>query len=225
VRSVQLGPSAGPHLRGRRRPEEDASGGEGAHHDVGYGDGQQAFFSELRLWRLDGARRRVILEGTNAYDEIFDVDSGRILLERYDDGRLVLLDSTGRVLHVFSPGFECCRRGPYALSGNELLRQNDAGTVEIFDISTEALTGSLGLVKQTGLGPTLAGVEHGFALYGSIEGHSFHVLNIASSRDTLIRTRSNDFSAALGPDGVYYTEQLQGRGRVQLLTYAQLGNP
>jgi hypothetical protein len=72
------------------------------------GDGQQVFFRNgSLLWRLDGARRRVVLRGTNAGD-ILDLESGRTLIERYDDGRLVLLDRDGRVAHVLSSRFRCC---------------------------------------------------------------------------------------------------------------------
>src|SRR5437899_371723 len=47
------------------------------------GDAQRAFFSNgPLLWRLDGARRRVVLRGTNADGEILDVESGRILIQR-----------------------------------------------------------------------------------------------------------------------------------------------
>ena len=177
------------------------------------------------MWRLDGARRRVILRGTNADAAIVDVDSGQILLQRYDDGRLVLLDRRGRVLHLFSTGFDCCVNEVYVLSGNDLLRETDAGVIEIYDASSETLTRRLDL--EPGLrAPTLSDVKQGFALY-RVEQDRFHVLNMATRQDTLIRMHGNDFegSATLGPDGVYYAEQLRGRGRIQLVTYAQLRHP
>jgi hypothetical protein len=185
------------------------------------GDGQQAFFSNgRRMWRLDGARRRVVLRGTSAYGEILDIDSGRILFRRYDDGRLLLLDRTGRVLHVFSAKFDCCS----ILSGNELMRETDAGVLEIYDVNSETLTRRLDVKRVPD--PSLSDVKHGFALH-DVEEDGFRILNMATGKDTLIRMRGNDFegSATLGPDGVYYAEQLRGRGRIQLVTYAQLRNP
>lgn len=189
------------------------------------GDGQQAFFSAgPRLWRLEGGRRRVVLRGSNADGDILDVDSGRILTQRYDDGRLVLLDRGGRALHVFSPRFRCCITTLFVLSGETLVMETDAGIVEFYDISSEALTRRLDL--EPGRDPSLSDIEHGFALYG-LDQSGFHILNMATGRDTLIRTRGNDLegSATFGPDGVYYVEQVRHHGRLQFLTYAQLANP
>ena len=190
------------------------------------GDGQQAFFSNGPfLWRLDGARRRVALRGTNADGYILDVESGRILMERSDGTHLVLLDRKGRVAHVFSSRFRCCTTAGFMLSGDQLVMENDAGIVEFYDINIETLTRRLKL--KPAWFPSLKDVKHGFALYG-IEQNGFHIVNIATGRDTLI-PRGNDFdtegSATLGPDGIYYAEQVRRHGRLQLLKYAQLANP
>jgi len=189
------------------------------------GDGQQAFFSAgPRLWRLDGARKRVVLRGANADGDILDVESGRILIQRYEDGRLVLLARDGRVLHVFSPRFRCCITTLFVLSGDTLVMETDAGIVEFYDISSEALTRRLDL--EPGRDPSLSDIKHRFALYG-LDQNGFHILNMATGRDTLIRTRGNDLegSATFGPDGVYYVEQVRHHGRLQFLRYAQLANP
>jgi hypothetical protein len=190
------------------------------------GDGQQAFFSNGSfLWRLDGARRRVALRGTNADGHILDVEAGRILMERSDDGRLVLLDRKGRVAHVFSSRFRCCTTALFVLSGNKLVMENDADIVEFYDINNETLTRRLKLAPSWDF--SLKDVKHGFALYG-IEQNGFHIVNIATGRDRLIHMRGNDFdfegSATLGPDGVYYAEQVRRHGRLQLVRYAQLAN-
>jgi hypothetical protein len=110
------------------------------------------------------------------------------------------------------------------LAGDELVMENDAGIVEFYDINSETLTQRLRL--ETGGRYSLKDIKHGFALYG-VEQDRFHIVNIATGRDTLIRMRGNDFedSVTLGPDGVYYAKQVRRHGRLQLLKYAQPANP
>jgi WD40-like Beta Propeller Repeat len=171
----------------------------------------------LRLWRLDGAKRTLVRSGDGAF-EATDADAGRVAVVE-PAGPVDVLAADGSIVHRFSfaPGAGLGAR----LSGAELVVLT-ASALEVYDAATGAAVKTIPLASATDR--TLVDFDGGIAVY--VEGRTIHAVRVADGRSTTISPRGTGaVFAQLEPAGLFTAWTLaRGAqpGRVEFLRRSEL---
>ena len=171
----------------------------------------------LRLWRLDGARRTLVRSGDGAF-EATDADAGRVAIVE-PAGPVDVLAADGSIVRRFSfaPGAVLGAR----LGGAQLVVLT-AAALEVDDAATGSALKTIPLAPAADR--TLADFDGGIAVY--VEGRNVHVLRIADGRATTISPPGTGaVFAQLEPAGLFtaWTLARGARpGRVEFVSRSEL---